>query len=172
MIDYRDAAPADAPALAAFLRERFASTFGHLYPSEDLAAFLAQSYGDAQQRAQITDPQAGHRLAMQGGAILGAAEMGPMGLPIAHPPEERACELKRLYLADAVKGAGVADVLMNWAVDWAASRGAKVMYLGVWSENTRAQRFYARHGFVQVGTYEFPVGATRDLEWIMRLSLA
>jgi len=38
----------------------------------------------------------------------------------------------------------------------------------VWSENFGAQRFYARYGFEKVGTYEFPVGQTRDLEFILR----
>jgi RimJ/RimL family protein N-acetyltransferase len=38
----------------------------------------------------------------------------------------------------------------------------------VWSENLGAQRFYARHGFERVGTYAFPVGRVRDLEFILR----
>jgi len=38
----------------------------------------------------------------------------------------------------------------------------------VWSENFGAQRFYARYGFSKVGTYEFPVGQVRDLEFILR----
>jgi RimJ/RimL family protein N-acetyltransferase len=38
----------------------------------------------------------------------------------------------------------------------------------VWSGNHGAQRFYARHGYEKVGTYEFPVGRVRDLEYILR----
>jgi GNAT superfamily N-acetyltransferase len=92
-------------------------------------------------------------------------------LPFGTPPEERAYELKRLYLADAAKGGGVADALMHWACARAVGFGARVMYLGVWSENVRAQRFYARHGFVKCGAYQFPVGGTLDDEWIMRRTL-
>ncbi len=38
----------------------------------------------------------------------------------------------------------------------------------MWSENFGAQRFYARYGCVQVGTYHFVVGDSRDLEFILR----
>jgi ribosomal protein S18 acetylase RimI-like enzyme len=39
-------------------------------------------------------------------------------------------------------------------------------WLGVYSENPGAQRFYTRYGFMKVGEYEFPVGPLRDREFI------
>jgi len=42
------------------------------------------------------------------------------------------------------------------------------VWMGVWSENFGAQRFYARYGFSKVGTYAFPVGKVFDLEFILR----
>ncbi|HWU15100.1 MAG TPA: GNAT family N-acetyltransferase, partial [Caulobacter sp.] len=38
----------------------------------------------------------------------------------------------------------------------------------VWSENFGAQKLYGRLGFEKVGEYHFPVGETRDLEFILR----
>jgi ribosomal protein S18 acetylase RimI-like enzyme len=40
----------------------------------------------------------------------------------------------------------------------------------VWSENTRALRFYAEYGFTKLGQYQFMVGDHADQEWIMRRS--
>lgn len=60
---YRPAVAEDAAALARFAAESFTATFGHLYPPEDLAAFLAESYGPAVQAREIADPQAEHLLA-------------------------------------------------------------------------------------------------------------
>jgi ribosomal protein S18 acetylase RimI-like enzyme len=57
--------------------------------------------------------------------------------------------------------------MMDWAIDRARARGASRLYLGVWRENHRAQRFYARNGFVKVGEYHFPVGAQLDEEDII-----
>ena len=42
------------------------------------------------------------------------------------------------------------------------------LWIGVWSQNFGAQRFYARYGFGKVGDYEFPVGRVRDHEFILR----
>ena len=51
---------------------------------------------------------------------------------------------------------------------WLLRDGPRTLWVGVWSENFGAQRFYARHGFERVGTYAFPVGRVRDLEFILR----
>lgn len=168
---YRDATIQDAAAIGAFLQERFAATFGHLYPPADLAAFNARSYTPAAISAALADPACADRLVVAGETILAVAQIGPMGLPLDAPATEHAYELKRLYLADSVKGAGVADSLMAWATARAAAYGARALYLSVWSENYRAQRFYARHGFQKCGAYLFPVGETLDDEWILRVDL-
>ena len=51
---------------------------------------------------------------------------------------------------------------------WLACDGPRPVWLGVWSGNGRAQRFYGRYGFSQVGDYDYPVGETRDHEFILR----
>ena len=45
---------------------------------------------------------------------------------------------------------------------------AGALWIGVWSGNAKAQRLYAAHGFEKVGEYDYPVGAWRDREFILR----
>ena len=68
-------------------------------------------------------------------------------------------ELKRLYLLPSQQNGGWARRLFETALDWLERDGPRTLWIGVWSENLGAQRFYARHGFERVGEYEFPVGA-------------
>lgn len=103
--------------------------------------------------------------------LVGAAQVGPMSLPLAAPIPSGAFELKRLYLAPAAMGTGLADTMMNWAFSVAKTAGADDLYLGVWSQNDRANRFYARHGFRKVGDYLFPVGKALDHEWILHAAI-
>ena len=42
----------------------------------------------------------------------------------------------------------------------------RVQWLGVWSGNLRAQRFYRRYGFEKAGEYNYPVGKVVDREFI------
>lgn len=167
---YRDATPDDCDALAQLMRETFCETFAHLYRAADLDAFLAASYTPAQQYAEIIDPDTETRLAVRDGALVGYAQIGPFKLPF-DAGSARALELYRLYVRRDVQGKGVAPTLMDWALTRMRERDASQALLGVWSENFRAQKFYARYGFERVGAYKFPVGESLDDEFILRAAL-
>jgi ribosomal protein S18 acetylase RimI-like enzyme len=105
-------------------------------------------------------------IAEDGGEAVGYAHAGACALP--HPEVTEGCgELKRLYVSQGRQGDGLGGHLMELALDWMEAPGRK-LWIGVWSQNWGAQRFYGRYGFSKVGEYEFPVGDTRDLEFIFR----
>jgi len=165
---YRDAVDGDAAALADFARATWTATFGHLYPPEDLAAFLNAKYGEEIQRREIADAATRYRLALRGDELAGYCMMGAMEMPVDEPG---ALELHRLYLAESAKGAGAADALMEDCIAWAKGRGAPALYLSVWENNERAQRFYKRHGFEHRGEWDFMVGRVADRDFIWRRRL-
>ena len=77
-------------------------------------------------------------------------------------------ELKRLYLVRDAQNGGWGGRLFDVAIDWLLRDGPRPVWIGVYSENHGAQRFYERRGWTRVGQYHFPVGSVRDLEWILR----
>lgn len=167
-LTYRLAEVADAEALADFAARTFVETFGHLYPPDDLAAYLAHSYTAAIQRAELADAQIGCALALQQGDIVGYCMWGPVDMQVEHAPGSR--EIYRLYVDASLKGAGVARALMDMALQ--RLHGADALYLSVWENNLRAQRFYRRYGFEHIGEHKFMVGATADRDFIWRLDMA
>lgn len=165
----RRAGSNDAEALAAIGRATFVETFGHLYPPEDLAAFLEEAYGAARTAADLADPRSAAWLVEADGRALGYAQAGPCTLP--HPEVTPQClELKRFYLLKDWQGGGMGSRLYATVSDWFQSQAPQHVWLGVWRENHGAQRFYARRGFTPVGRYSFRVGQTLDPEIIMRRS--
>lgn len=163
----RRAVPEDAATLSALAARTFTETFGHLYPPEDLAAFLRDAYAPDKQRIILSHPDYAVWLLEQDGEAVGHAAAGPCGLP--HPDvQDGDGELKRLYLVQGLQGGGHGTRLMQTAVDWLLRDGPRTLWVGVWSENFGAQRFYARYGFSHVGGYKFPVGSTLDDEFILR----
>jgi GNAT superfamily N-acetyltransferase len=163
----RRATPDDATTLSRLATRTFVETFGHLYPAEDLQAFLADAYAVEKQRTILSHPDYAVWLLERDGAAIGHAAAGPCGLP--HPdvaPGDG--ELKRLYLLKAHQNGGMGGTLFAAALDWLLREGPRTLWIGVWSENLGAQRFYARHGFAKAGEYEFPVGRVRDREFILR----
>lgn len=163
----RRATPADARALSEIGARTFTETFGHLYPPQDLAAFLADAYGLEATRRNLADPAKAAWLVEAEGAVIGYAEAGPCGLP--HPEVTPACgELKRFYYLKAWQNRGLGKPLFALTLDWLLRDGPRDVWIGVWSENHGAQRFYGRAGFEKVGEYGFRVGATVDHEFILR----
>ncbi|MGK6320776.1 N-acetyltransferase family protein [Sphingomonas sp. DT-204] len=169
MIDYRDATPADGPALDAMARAIWVETFAHSCSAEDAEAYLATAYGPA--GALLRDLNGGRarfRLALAAERIVGYAKLNPPWLPDAEPG---AMQLSQLYVVRDFHGAGIAHALMDWSIDAARAAGAAALLLTVWEENHRARRFYEKRGFVHVGDYAFPVGNQIDTDNIMRLAL-
>lgn len=163
----RRAKPGDAEALAAIGRATFVESFGHLYPPEDLDAFLAEGHSAQRAKADLANPAKAAWLVEAGSEVVGYALACPAKLP--HPQVTAACgELDRIYLLADHRGGGVGSRLIAEVFAWLERDGPRRIWLGVFSENVGAQRLYARHGFEVVGSYKFVVGKTLDHEFIMR----
>jgi len=163
----RRATPDDAATVSGIAARCFVETFGHLYPDEDLQAFLTESYAVERQAQILSHPDYAVWLLELDGEVVGHAAAGPSGLP--HPdvaPGDG--EVKRLYVLRHAQNGGAGSRLFRTMLDWLEGAGPRALWIGVWSQNLGAQRFYARHGFEKVGEYDFPVGRVRDREFILR----
>ncbi len=158
------------PALSKLAAETFSETFGHLYPPEDLEAFLLKSYAVDKLAAEIADARQFWRLAVDDdGRARGYLHCGPVGLPHTEADPTAHGELKRIYVHSSAQGQGLGKRLLATAMDWMeATYGAAPQWIGVWSENLKAQALYKAYGFERVGEYKFPVGQTLDDEFILR----
>lgn len=157
----------DAQTLSTLATRTFTETFGDLYAAEDLASFIADSYAVDKQTTILSHPDYAVWFLEDNGTPVGHAAVGPCGLP--HPDVKPGDgELKRLYVLREYQSSGWGGKLFATAIDWLLRNGPRTLWIGVWSENHGAQRFYARHGFKKVGSYDFIVGQQRDHEFILR----
>jgi ribosomal protein S18 acetylase RimI-like enzyme len=166
-VAFRRATVDDAERVAAVTRANFSDAFGQQYPPQDLAAFLATTHGTDAERARLSRPDTALWLVEQEGEALGHLLVGPCKLPHAEVAAGDG-EIQRFYLDRRLHNRGIGTRLFALGMDWLLVAGPRTLWVGVWSQNFGAQRFYARHGFAQVGEYVFPVGATRDHEFILR----
>lgn len=158
------------PALSALAKDSFTETFGHLYPPEDLEAFLTKSYAHDALRADIDDPAQHWRVVLDDtGAAVAYMQCGKVCLPHPDARPDHEGELKRLYVHSSQQGKGLGKTLLAAAIDYMTERfGDAPQWIGVWSENTKAQALYGSFGFQRVGEYQFAVGQTLDDEFILR----
>lgn len=162
----RRAGAGDAAALAAFAERAFLESYGPLNAADDVREHVARHYGPARQAAELAAPGAHCLLAVEDGAIVGyallAAGSGHAALAGGTP-----CEIRRFYVDGRHHGRGVAAALMDAAVDAARGAGCTTLWLTTWEHSLRARAFYAKHGFQDVGTSTFLLGATPQTDRLL-----
>lgn len=163
----RRATDKDAADLALLAEVTFKETFGHLYPPADLAAYVASAYTQKACLETLADSRMAYWLVYaEGEPAVGFALAGYCKLPVPNL-EPTAGELRQLYVRSAYQKQRLGTLLFDAAAEWLEAHYSP-LYVGVWSENYGAQRFYSRHGFAKVGEYGFPVGQTVDREFILK----
>lgn len=169
MSEIRLANITDAEALGGLGAATFVETFGHLYRSEDLSAFLKDNHHPDVYAELLGDPGFAVWIMEDSDAEpSGYCVAGPCSLPVPNLPP-RSGELARLYVQSRFQGQGLGARALDVALDWLKSRYENI-YLSVYHENRRAQRLYASRGFVKIHDYFYMVGEHADPEWIMRLA--
>lgn len=170
-VQVRKAGPADAARLAAFGAQAFADAFADGNTPENMAQYLAESFGAGKQARELADPQLQYVVAETDTGIVGSARLG-FG---AAPPEvqaRRPVEIARFYAAKDHIGKGIGRALMECCLETAAGHGCDVLWLGVWEHNTRAVAFYERWGFRTVGTIVFQLGSDAQTDLLMVRALS
>ena len=91
------------------------------------------------------------------------------------PPEvsdNKPIELVRLYVLQESLGRGAGAALMQACIYEAKQRGYETLWLGVWEHNDRAQAFYRKWNFHQVGTHVFQLGDDPQTDILMQRSIS
>lgn len=169
-IEIREATLADAKLLSSLGAITFYEAYFEQDNPRDMADYLHKTYSVSQIEAELADPLATYYLMFRDGHAVGFAKL-----------QRDACEscvigektilLKRIYLVERVWGKGFGEVFLNHCIDIARSENCNSIWLDVWDQNPRAQKFYFKHGFERVGTLEFPYGDTVGINSVMERML-
>jgi len=156
--------------------QAFAEAFAAHNTWSDLVAHLEREYA----------PQViARRMGASGALYLLARDArGPAGMAFVEdgpPPSEarlmralprgHAVQLHQIYVLERARSHGAGAALLEAVVAEARARGAAYLWLGVWSHNPRAVRFYERHGFAVVGAHTFVLGTDAQQDHVMAREL-
>lgn len=160
----------DVAALVKIARQTFSDTFTGTCTQADMDSFLDAHYNEEQLSKELMDKD----------AFCFFAEA--TGTPVAYlffkedyknfPAEKKwiALELKRIYVLKSWQGKGIAQLLMDYILQFATENKYEMVWLGVWEHNLRARKFYEKYGFENSGfTHDFPIGNTPQTDiWLWK----
>jgi ribosomal protein S18 acetylase RimI-like enzyme len=170
-VTVRPASLADAALLAELGARTFSDTFAADNTPEDMAAYLATAFGPKQQASELADEHCVFLIAEKDDVAIGYAMLRSHASPDCITGA-RPVELVRLYVSQESIGSGVGAKLMQACINEATVNGFDTLWLGVWENNHRAQKFYSKWNFQTVGTHVFPLGADVQTDYLMELSLS
>ena len=161
---------ADVPALAAIAKQTFFDTFTGTCTDADMQDFLDAYFNEEQVTKEINDGNDFYFFAEVEGIPVGYLRFMEDYTSFPFMKQWKAMELKRIYVLKEYHSKGVAQKLMNFFIEFTQQAGYKVIWLGVWENNIRAQKFYEKYGFINSGhTHDFPIGSTPQTDyWFWR----
>jgi ribosomal protein S18 acetylase RimI-like enzyme len=150
-----------ASTLALIGAATFLESFAGTLDGASIVAHCHKQHAAEVYSKYLSHPETRAELAVAepGDAPVGYSLLTEPDLPLADLSADD-IELKRIYLLSRFQGNGRGNTLLEGALRAARAMGKKRILLGVYAKNAKALAFYRRHGFVQVGTRTFQVGAS------------
>jgi ribosomal protein S18 acetylase RimI-like enzyme len=171
-ITIRQCGSGDEIALSIVGQASFLDTFAGILSGKDILGHCVRAHSSEKYADWLRDAGSAVWIAEvePGQAPVGYLVLTKPDLPLVDISPDDA-EVKRVYLLNRFRGAGLGRRLMQEAEIHARTRGVRRLLLGVYSRNDGAISFYERLGYTKVGERSFPVGDSSYHDFILALSL-
>lgn len=169
-IEIKAATRLDAKLLAELGTRTSSETFARHNRPSDMELFLRQTFGEPIQAKELADERRHLSIAWSAQEPVGYLHLfqGPVDGSVKGPAP---IELLRFYVVGAFQGKGVAAAMMQATLEIARALGHETLWLGVWERNLRAQAFYRKWSFREVGSHAFVVGTDPQRDLVLQREL-
>ena len=168
--ELRKAHLSDLSELLALARTSFLQAFTTGNKPENVQAYLAEAFNEAQLTIELENPASTFIVASLEGKLVGYTKLN-LAAAQADVQDPASVEVARLYTLEEVWGTGLGQLLLEAAFAFAKQEGKTWLWLGVWEHNARAIRFYEKNGLRIFGSHPFPFGDEIQNDWLMRMEL-
>jgi len=169
-IHIRRAKMEDAGLLSQLSSVTFFDTFKDTSTDEDMQEFIARCFNIEQVTNELNDKDDFYFIAFLNQDPVGYIRLKEDISDVEKMDQYKAIELKRIYILKEFHSQKIGAQLMTFALDFAAEKNYKLIWLGVWEHNEKAKAFYAKFGFEDSGeTHDFPIGQTPQTDhWLFK----
>ena len=169
-LSIRQADVSDFKIISALAITTFYEAYFEQDPSINLADYVADSFSLEKVKNELEDENSTFFIAEINKKAVGYAKLRENS-EVDCVKNENSVELQRIYILEKVKGKNVGKLLMQRCIKEAKQKGFEMLWLGVWSQNFSAQKFYEKLGFEQIGEMQFEYGSNIETNFVMQISL-
>ena len=166
---FRLAGEMDVDPLREFSERLFITTYAAQNTPENIALYCRDAFSVENFAEDFNRENVRYLLATETGKeqIAAYAKL-ILGKAWAWEVPQAGVEIARFYLDIPFQGLGLASPFMDYCQQWIRQQGYRLIWLGVWPQNSRAVRFYQKKGFEKVGTATFLLGIDPQTDDIMQ----
>ena len=163
MFTLREALTEDATLLAQIGEITFREAYGGMVPDELMEDYVRNYFTASVMQLEMDEPSWFFIGEKEGKAL------GYIRLAIRKP---FVLYIPRIYILKEVYGSGLAQLLLQQAIEIAKEKNCTTIELSVWKRNPRAIRFYEKSGFQIVGETSFEWDKDHvDEDWLMEIEM-
>lgn len=157
----------DVSALLSISKATFLETYAGVNTQATMSEYVAETFTQSAVHQELTNPGSQFFFAELEGTVVGYLKLN-RGAVQTDTLLENALEIERIYALAAYHGKGVGQALYAKAKEIAHADNFHWLWLGVWSKNPRAIRFYEKNGFTAFDTHTFKLGNDLQDDVLMR----
>jgi ribosomal protein S18 acetylase RimI-like enzyme len=169
-LSIRQADVSDFKIISALAVTTFYEAYFEQDPSINLADYVTDSFSLKKVKDELEDKNLTFFIAEVDKKAVGYAKLRENS-EVDCVKNENSVELQRIYILEKVKGKNVGKMLMQKCIEQAKIKGFEMLWLGVWSQNFSAQRFYGKLGFERIGEMDFEYGSGIETNFVMQIEL-
>jgi GNAT superfamily N-acetyltransferase len=153
MIELKKATPEDWQIIQTIAHQTWPHTFGSVMPKEQIDYMLELIYNEQSLKEQMIDKKHQFLLALHNENPVGFTSYE---LNYRNEPQ---LMIHKIYLLPQSQGLGIGTIILDYLAEIAKDRNQKLLRLKVFYKNGKAESFYWKYGFTNVGTESTDIGS-------------
>lgn len=161
--------PEEVDTLYQLSVQTFKETFEAQNTAEDMQAYIEDQLNLNQLTTELKNQDSVFYFARLDKEIVGYLKLNFNKAQKESVLEGKAFEIERFYILKLHQGKGLGSQLFKKAIKIGKDKGYKLLWLGVWEQNTKALEFYTKKGLTAFDSHLFQLGQDAQTDILMQL---
>ncbi|WP_159302656.1 GNAT family N-acetyltransferase [Maribacter litoralis] len=151
--------------------QTFVNAFEKDNDPSDFKDYIEKAFALNKIKAELLNPDSDFYFVYRNDELAGYFKLNVLSAQ-SDVKRDDSIELERIYVLKSYQSLGLGKQILDRIKSLAQEKNKKMLWLGVWEENTRAIQFYHRHGFQKFDTHPYFIGTDEQTDWLMRFDLS